>query len=116
MNFKQWKLKRTKQCQKCPWRVDTNPFDIPGYSEAQHYALECTIASRSLNLLSEQRPVMTCHETKNAHCIGWLMNQLTVGNNIPLRIQMMSCENRDEIKLVGEQYQTFEETLPKNWV
>ena len=27
-------LKRTKQCKNCPWKVSTNPFDIPdGYCE-----------------------------------------------------------------------------------
>lgn len=40
-----WKLKRTAQCAKCPWRVDVDPHDIPnGYCEVKHRALESTIA------------------------------------------------------------------------
>ena len=32
--MKPWKLKRTRQCEKCPWRKATNPHDIPnGYTE-----------------------------------------------------------------------------------
>lgn len=55
---------------------------------------------------------MACHETHDAHCIGWVVNQVGSGNNIGLRIRMMSCENYGSIKLQGEQHQTFEETLP----
>lgn len=40
-----FKLKRTVQCAKCPWRVTTNPFEIPhGYDLEKHRALACTIA------------------------------------------------------------------------
>jgi len=55
-----WKLKRVKQCDKYPWKVSTNPHDIPdGYSEELHRALERTIAEpRSL---SRTDRVMACH-------------------------------------------------------
>jgi hypothetical protein len=50
---------------------------------------------------------------KNAeHCVGWLHNQLDVGNNISLRMSMMSCENIKDLKIVGEQHKKFEDTLP----
>lgn len=55
---------------------------------------------------------MACHEMDNAYCIGWLVNQIGRGNNIGLRIRMISCENARLIKLRGEQHATFEETLP----
>ena len=107
-----WKLKRTKQCAKCPWRVGVNPHDIPdGYSEEKHRALKGTIAEPGS--LSGNCHVMACHETHDAHCIGWLVNQLGVGNNILLRIHMIDCENGKAIRLRGEQHATFEETLPK---
>ena len=108
-----WKLKRTKQCAKCPWKVSTDPHEIPnGYSEGKHAALACTIAEPG-----SMRPTsaMSCHEHPpgdEAHCIGWLMNQLGPGNNIGLRLKMMSCENAKHIKLDGEQHETFEDTLP----
>lgn len=107
-----WKLKRTAQCAKCPWIVGVDPHDIPnGYSEERHRALKSTIASDSLRSLA-MPAVMACHETHDAHCIGWLVNQLGPGNNIGLRIRMISCENAGAIRLRGEQHETFEDTLP----
>lgn len=111
-----WKLKRTKQCKKCPWRKDVDPHDIPnGYCETKHKKLKRTIAEEGdLRVLSSGvMRVMACHETDDAHCVGWLDHQLGVGNNIPLRMKMLSCENADQIKLVGEQHESFEDTLPE---
>lgn len=108
-----WNLKRTAQCRLCPWWVETNPYDIPnGYDVERHRALERTIA-RGINLGAESLPVMACHETDEAHCIGWLVNQLGPGNNIMLRIQMMTCGNAKKIRLRGEQHERFEDTLPE---
>jgi len=107
-----WKLKRVAQCEKCPWRVETDPHDIPnGYCETKHRALEKTIA-RPEDGIRGSASAMACHETHDAHCIGWLVNQLGPGNNIGLRIRMISCENAGAIKLRGEQHATFEDTLP----
>lgn len=106
-----WKLKRTAQCAKCPWRVDVDPRDIPnGYCEIKHAALARTIATPGS--LQTNANAMACHETDNAHCVGWVANQLGPGNNIGLRLQMMSCENIGKLRLVGDQHATFEETLP----
>lgn len=110
-----WKLKRTHQCEKCPWRVETDPRDIPnGYSEEKHRALENTIARGPLEgLRARQINIMACHETHDAHCVGWLVNQLGRGNNIALRIQMIECTNFKAVRLRGEQHETFEDTLPR---
>jgi hypothetical protein len=109
-----WKLKRTAQCKKCPWRKDVDPHDIPnGYCETKHANLAGTIAEPgALPNLSQPMRVMACHETADAHCVGWLMNQAGPGNNIGLRLQLMSCENISKVRLVGEQHPTFEDTLP----
>lgn len=110
-----WRLKRTHQCKKCPWRIDVDPRDIPnGYSKVKHRALENTIArpDQMLSSLNRRLHVMACHETHDAHCIGWLVNQLGPGNNIALRMRMRTCENAQQIKLRGEQHETFEDTLP----
>ena len=56
---------------------------------------------------------MACHETGDDYCIGWLVNQLGPGNNLALRMHMRSCENADQIRLLGEQHTCFEDTLPK---
>jgi Family of unknown function (DUF6283) len=107
-----WKLKRTHQCVHCPWRVETDPHDIPnGYTEEQHRALKETIAGPEDGFLGP-RSAMACHETEDAHCVGWLVHQLGPGNNIGLRLRMLSCTNARAIKLRGEQHETFEDTLP----
>lgn len=109
-----WRLKRTTQCAKCPWRVDVNPHDIPnGYSVEKHCALDGTIAKPGDFDFGGPLRVMACHETHDAHCIGWLVNQVGPGNNIGLRISLMSCENARDIKLQGEQHERFEDTLPE---
>lgn len=109
------RLKRTKQCAKCPWKTCTNPHDIPnGYDVGKHENLRNTIADRDNPIQSYGRTLraMACHETENAHCIGWLHNQLGVGNNIGLRMQMSRMENVGEIEVYGEQHERFEDTLP----
>ncbi|MGF6527995.1 DUF6283 family protein [Variovorax sp. PvP013] len=110
-----WKLKRTAQCAHCPWRVEVDPHDIPhGYCESKHQALAATIAEPgTLPVAGAALRVMVCHETDEAHCIGWLNHQLGPGNNLALRLRMMSCENRDKLRLRGEQHPSFETTLPR---
>lgn len=113
---KKWQLKRTVQCAKCPWRVDVDPNTIPnGYDVAKHCALEKTIAKENdfSFLATKELRVMACHETHDAHCIGWLMNQVGPGNNIGLRLSMRDCTNADQIKTIGEQHERFEDTIPE---
>lgn len=109
-----FKLKRLNQCAKCPWKVSTDPHEIPhGYSERLHRDLSCTIAKPGAFRVSIR--AMACHESppgEDAHCIGWLMHQLGPGNNIGLRIQMSRCENIAQVQLDGPQHETFEDTLP----
>jgi hypothetical protein len=108
-------LRRTVQCKKCPWKVSTNPFDIPdGYDVEKHRALSCAIAQPGDFRVSRNK-AMACHhskEGKEEHCVGWIHNQLGVGNNIGLRIQMMSCTNIKDLRVIGEQHERFEDTLP----
>lgn len=106
-----WKLKRTAQCAKCPWRVDVDPRDIPnGYCETKHAALADTIADPGS--LESTGKAMACHETHDAHCVGWVANQLGPGNNIMLRLRVRNCENIGKLRTVGEQHKTFKDTLP----
>lgn len=109
-----WKLRRTAQCSHCPWRVDVDPHDIPdGYSEAMHHALAATIAEPgALPVPDAPLHAMACHETDDAHCVGWLHHQLGKGNNLALRMRMVSCSNIGSLRLRGEQHPSFEATLP----
>lgn len=116
----EWKLGRLRQCAKCPWKTSTDPHEIPhGYDEDLHHSLRRTIADETGNMAAAmgQAPlhVMACHEHpagEEAHCLGWLMNQLGPGNNIALRMQARSCTNLDKVQLDGPQHACFEDTLP----
>ncbi len=119
MMAKTWKLKRVRQCKLCPWKVETDPHDIPdGYSEDAHAALSCTIAAPGLVSLGVTIRAMSCHESPvgdETYCIGWLVHQLGRGNNIGLRMQMIWCENARHIQIDGEQHKCFEDTLPEGY-
>jgi hypothetical protein len=109
--------KPRKQCAKCPWRVDVDPNDIPnGYCADAHAALDNTIADPG-SLVGIGGPVrmMACHETpvgREMPCVGWLAHQLGPGNNIGLRLAVMSGRVNVNVKLVGEQHPNLEATLP----
>lgn len=112
-----WKLKRVRQCDKCPWKVSTDPHDIPdGYCETKHRGLASTIAEPGV-IPATLGPAMACHEHavgEEAHCVGWLWNQMGAGNNIGLRLALMDCSNAHAISVDGEQHETFEDTLPQS--
>lgn len=108
--------KTVKQCKTCPWRMDVVPErDIPNcYCATKHRNLKSTIAEPGRVSMSEARKMMACHESTTGDefpCVGWLANQLGPGNNIPLRIMMVKGLLPD-FKLVGEQHERFEDTLP----
>lgn len=114
-----FKLCRTKQCSKCPWKVAVDPHTIPaGYDVEKHKALKSTMADPQhllANVPGLPLKMMACHESEAGHecpCVGWLHHQLGVGNNIPLRMWMMGCENGREIETYGEQHETLEDTFP----
>lgn len=109
------RLRRTTQCEKCPWKRETNPYDIPGYELEKHKALRQTIADPDSFDLGKVI-AFSCHESNEGDdyfCVGWLHNQLGQGNNIPLLIHMLSYENAKDIRVIGEQHERFEDTLPK---
>ncbi len=112
---KEWQLKRTKQCANCPWLIGSNPYEIPDYNVEHHKSLEQTIADPNSMEIGGSVKIMQCHGTKEAHCIGWLHNQLGVGNNVNLRFSMLGCTNCDKIELLGEQHKHFEDTFPNEF-
>ncbi|MDQ2096792.1 MAG: DUF6283 family protein [Tychonema bourrellyi B0820] len=107
------KLNQTKQCKTCPWKLSETVADIPNYSVETHEALQDTIADKTgnANQIQEKLNVMTCHKSINSKCVGWLHNQLGIGNNIPLRVNMMFYSNAKDIEIDGEQVSSFEETF-----
>lgn len=119
--MEKFKLERTIQCELCPWKTTTDPWDIPNnYCPERHELLESTIATNLYNPIeqladSDKKPlaVMVCHKSERDYCVGWLNNQIGEGNNLRLRIKMLDCTNINEIKVVGEQHPDFKSTLPK---
>lgn len=92
-----------------------DPHDIPnGYCEIKHKNLESTIARPGDlgGVFGGTLRVMACHEAHDAHCVGWLAHQLGPGNNIALRLSVRDCTNIGKLRLIGEQHETFEDTLP----
>lgn len=108
-----------RQCEKCPWKRSTNPREIPnGYSEEKHRALRGTIADGDAvaGLRCGTLRMMACHESSDGSerpCVGWLANQLGPGNNIGLRLAAMRDRTLGDFELVGEQHETFDDTLPR---
>ena len=105
-----------KQCEKCPWKVSTDPHQIPnGYCEVKHAGLKGTIAAPGEIIVGTLR-IMACHESpvgKELPCVGWLHNQMGAGNNIPLRLAAMCKKIDANVQTVGPQHECFEDTLPK---
>jgi hypothetical protein len=102
------------QCRSCPWRVDCQPItDIPNYVPEMHHKLDRTICSGLETLFQKERHIMACHYSKPGEefpCAGWLSNQLGPGNNLGVRLLVMT--GKMPVPVVdGEQYETFEETL-----
>ena len=83
-----------KQCAKCPWKVTTDPHDIPnGYCEAKHANLRNTIAEQGALTGSRTLRMMACHESdtgKELFCVGWFAHQVGPGNNMGLRLACAS--------------------------
>lgn len=110
--------KKRRQCKHCPWKVTTNPRDIPnGYCERKHKALESTIANPDIPPVVGAVRVMACHETpvgRELACVGWLANQLGPGNNIALRMAVSDHMIDADFELDGEQHLSLAETLPSD--
>lgn len=106
-----------KQCKKCPWKVGTNPHEIPnGYCERKHADLERTIAKPGA-LPSNTLSMMACHETpieRPLPCVGWLVHQLGPGNNIALRLAVSRGRVDANVETIGPQHQNLQDTLPSN--
>lgn len=106
------------QCKTCPWRVDADPYAIPNYQRELHAKLDRTIQSGVESLFrvlsTGTRNVMACHYSKaeaEFPCAGWLHNQLGVGNNIAIRLAVMSGKLPPP-EVDGPQHERFEDTLP----
>lgn len=106
-------MKPRRQCKKCPWKVSTDPREINGYCEAKHAALVSTIAEPgALRASTDGMRWMACHETpvgKELPCVGWLVHQLGDGNNLALRMAVITGQVNADVETVGEQHTCLED-------
>jgi len=106
--------KTVVQCKSCPWRIDCVPDrDIPNYAPELHVGLDKTIRSGLETMFQKERHIMACHYSKPGEefpCAGWLANQLGSGNNIGVRLSVMTG-SMSTPEIDGPQHETFEETL-----
>jgi hypothetical protein len=104
------------QCHACPWKVSTNPLEIPnGYCVTKHKEAKRTIAEPGEVRIGGELRLMACHESpvgREMPCVGWLMHQLGDGNNIALRLAVFSKRISANVETVGEQHACLEDTLP----
>lgn len=105
-----------RQCKSCPWRVDCVPDrDIPNYVPDLHAKLDASIQSGLQTMFCRVRHVMACHHSKPGEefpCAGWLHHQIGPGNNIGVRIAVMTG-HYPVPEIDGDQHETFEATLPE---
>ena len=103
------------QCAKCPWKRDVDPHTIPnGYNAARHAALASTLRTGPESLRGGS--IMACHETpvgKELPCVGWLINRLGPGNDMGLRLALLTGRVDGNVRTVGPQHETFAGTLPR---
>lgn len=105
-----------RQCAKCPWKKGADPYEIPNYIPKKHRELKVTIAEPG-SLQNTEYKLMACHETHGSGilpCIGWLVDQLGPGNNLPLRLAVHAGRVDANVETVGPQHERFEDTLPKS--
>jgi hypothetical protein len=112
--MKKFSLPLTKQCKNCPWKESVNPADIPnGFDYKSHKKL---IESQPKEFeITDKLSVMACHNSNDndqMFCVGYLHNQLGVGNNISLRLKMLFCDNVSEIEVYGKQRKSLTEVKP----
>jgi hypothetical protein len=112
------RIAQQRQCRKCPWKVTSDPRQIPGgYCERKHANLASTIATGTAEeqLTRDHLRVMACHESapgQDRVCVGWLHQQLTTGNNLALRLRVIRGHVNGDYVLDGVQHATLADTLP----
>jgi hypothetical protein len=89
--------------------------DIPNYKPEMHAGLTKTIQSGPESLFGTTRHIMACHYAKpeaEFPCAGWLANQIGPGNNLGMRLAVMT--GKMPVPMTdGAQHERFEDTLSK---
>lgn len=103
-----------KQCKRCPWKVSTGKNIPNGFAEDARERLQRMTAVPGS--LERTERMMQCHETPNEEplpCVGWLVHQLGSGNNLRLRMAVISGQIDPNVETVGPQHSHPENVVPK---
>jgi hypothetical protein len=107
------KTKPRRQCKHCPWKKGSDTSKIPGYRRAKHCKLSSTV-DKGITDIARTLRIMACHKSKTGAdipCVGWMVNQLGPGNNLALRMAVISGRVDAHVVTVGPQHRTLQETL-----
>jgi hypothetical protein len=90
---------------------------IPNYRPAMHCNLTSTIAEPGSTAgIGGPLRIMACHYSREGAeiaCVGWVANQLGPGNNLALRLACVRNPELANVRTVGPQHATFDDTLPR---
>lgn len=105
------KPKTVRQCKTCPWKTSVVPSrDVPNYDPGIYERMQASLRTGVESMTEKVRLVMECHNGKrgaNRPCAGWLHHQLGVGNNLGVRLAVISGR-MPAPKVVGEQHEDLE--------
>lgn len=105
------KLIRTKQCDSCPWKKGIMPEDITQGFDLEYYqGVREQFQASGLESIHKQHKQMACHmhpDSNPTPCVGWLINQAGIGNNLFIRLQLMQVENSCDLQVDGEQHNSI---------
>jgi hypothetical protein len=104
-------VKAVRQCKTCPWRVDVVPSrDVPNYDPGIYDRMRASLRTGIDSIRETTRMVMECHNGKkgaNRACAGWLHHQIGVGNNLGVRMRVITG-HLPVPKVVGEQHEDLD--------
>jgi hypothetical protein len=104
-------VKTVNQCATCPWRVGIKPSrDVPDFDPGIYDRMRSSLREGVASMAEKKRIVMECHNGKrgaNRPCAGWLHHQLGVGNNLGVRLAVIT-ERMPTPKVFGEQHEDLE--------
>lgn len=103
-----------RQCRRCPWKTSTGRNIPNGFAHDARELVQRMVA-RSASLIDSHEIAQQCHETLDDDplpCVGWLVNQLGPGNNLPLRLRVMLGQVDANVVTVGPQHRRIEDIVP----
>ncbi|MDR5804917.1 DUF6283 family protein [Caballeronia sp. LZ001] len=105
-------------CPSCPWRLDQDAHDIPGFSLEKAENLAATCPDENNVGPSYGAPWFACHQSvegREIPCAGWLASVGHAHPNVRLAIMegRLDAQSLDAHRNGPELHQTYSEVLAK---